>query len=244
MRNALALAAIVAVTAVSACGQAHGEDRGPTVSRIYSVGGFDSIELAGRYDVDVRTGANPSVAASGPEQAMERLVVEVRGGKLVIEPRRERRWFNFGNRSSGKGNVRVMVTVPTLTAASLAGSGNIRVDKVRGDRFEGDISGSGDLRLGTVDVAQLKLSIAGSGGLDAGSGRARSAQYDIAGAGDVRAAGIASEQLKVGIAGSGNVQARASGTADIDIVGSGNVEVTGGAKCAVSKAGSGNVRCS
>ncbi len=243
MRKGIAAVAVVTMGTMSACSQAHGEDGGPTVSRNYQVGGFDQIELAGRYEVDVRTGANPSVSASGPERAMERLTVEVRGGKLVIKPRDERRWFGFRNRGS-KDQVRVVVTVPALTAAALAGSGNIRVDKVRGDRFEGEIAGSGDLRLGSVEVAQLKLSIAGSGQLDAGSGRARSAEYDIAGAGDVKARQLAAEQLKVSIAGSGNVEANATRAADVDIVGSGNVDVTGGAKCTVSKAGSGNVRCS
>jgi hypothetical protein len=243
MRNIIAAAAIVATGATAACSQARGEDGGPTVSRNYQVGTFDRIELAGRYDVDVRTGGELSVAASGPEQAMERLVVEVRGGKLVIEPRNERRWFGFGGRNK-LGKVNIAVTVPALTAASLAGSGNIRVDKVGGDSFEGDISGSGDLRLGAVDVSKLKLSISGSGGLDAGAGRARSAEYDIAGAGEVRAARLATEEIKVSIAGSGNVQAHATRRAEVDIVGSGNVEVTGGAKCAVTKAGVGNVRCS
>ena len=243
MRNVIAAAAFVAAGATSACSQARGEDGGPTVSRNYQVGTFDQIELAGRYDVDVRTGTAASVAASGPEQAMERLVVEVRGGKLVIEPRNERRWFGFGGRNK-LGKVKVIVTVPELTAASLAGSGNIRVDKVQGNRFEGEISGSGDLQLGTVAVGELKLSIAGSGGLDAGTGRARSAEYGIAGAGDVRAARLSTEDLKVSIAGSGNVQAHATRAAEVDIVGSGNVDISGGAKCAVSKAGSGNVRCS
>jgi hypothetical protein len=243
MRNVITAAAIVAAGAVSACGQARGEDGGPTVSRNYQVGNFDQVELAGRYDVDVRTGANVSVAASGPEQALERLVVEVRGGKLVIEPKHERRWFGFGG-GNKLAKVKVVVTVPALTAASLAGSGDIRIDKVRGDRFAGEIAGSGDLHLGAVEVGRLKLSIAGSGGLDAGSGRARSAEYEIAGAGDVRAAQIATEELKISIAGSGNVQAHAIRAADVDIMGSGNVEVRGGAKCTVSKAGSGNVRCS
>ena len=243
MRKAIAAGAIVIAGATSACSQARGEDGGPTVSRNYNVGSFDQIELAGRYDVDVRTGANASVAASGPERAMERLIVEVRGGKLVIKPKNERRWFGFGSRS-GKDTVRVVVTVPTLSGAALAGSGDIRIDKVRGERFEGAISGSGDLKLGTVEVGLLKLGIAGSGGLDAGSGRARSAEYEIAGAGDVRAARVATEELKVSIAGSGNVEAHATRAADVDIVGSGNVDITGGAKCAVSKAGSGNVRCS
>ena len=244
MRKAIAAAALAA-GATSACGHARGdgEDAGPTVSRAYNVGNFSEIELAGRYDVDVRTGPKVSVSATGPEKLMERLVVEVRGDKLTIHPENKRRWWNSEG-WKGRDKVQVTITVPSLTAATLAGSGGIRIDKVQGDRFRGQVAGSGDLHLGSVDVGELKLGIAGSGGVDAGAGRARSAQYDIAGSGGVAAGGIAVEQLKVSIAGSGDIKAQASKAADIDIMGSGDVEVTGGAKCSISKAGSGNVRCS
>jgi hypothetical protein len=243
MRKVIAAAAVAAASATSACSHARGEDAGPTVSRNYNVGSFSQIELAGRYDVDVRTGPKISVSASGPKKLMERLLVEVRGDRLVIHPRNERRWWNSDG-WHGHDKVQVTVTVPSLSAATLAGSGGIRIDKVQGDRFQGEIAGSGDLHLGSVEVGLLKLGIAGSGGVNAGTGRARSAEYEIAGSGGLNAAGVSVEQLKVSIAGSGDIKAKASGAADVDIMGSGDVEVTGGAKCSISKAGSGNVRCS
>jgi hypothetical protein len=243
MRILIAATAIVAAGATSACSQARGEDAGPTVSRNYQVGSFDQIELAGHYDVEVRTGANPSVSATGPEKLMERLEVDVRGSQLRIRPKNERRWFNFG-RGMHSGKVQVTVTVPTLKSASLAGAGGIRIDKVQGEEFEGEIAGSGDLRIGAVQVQTFRLGIAGSGDLHAGTGRAQRAEYEIAGSGGVEASGIASERIKVSVAGSGDVKAHATQSADIDIVGSGDVEVTGGAKCSIDKAGSGEVRCS
>lgn len=244
MHKAIAVTAILAAaTSTAACSQSRAEDGGPVVSRTYPVGNFSEIELAGRYDADVRTGANASVTARGPQELMDRLVVEVRGDKLLIHPKDEHRWFG-GHGWKSKEKVQVTVTVPALRAATLAGSGGLNIDKVQGDRFDGQIAGSGDLRIGSVEVSSLELGIAGSGGVDAGSGRAREAHYDIAGSGDVRAQSIASETLKVSIAGSGGVKAHATRAADVDIMGSGDVEVTGGAKCSVSKAGSGNVRCS
>jgi hypothetical protein len=243
MRNFTAAVAITAAAATAACSQARGEDAGPTVSRNYNVGNFEQIELAGHYDVEVRTGSNPSVSASGPEKLIERLEVEVRGNELRIRPKKNRSWFNFG-RNGHSGKVQLTVTVPSLKAAMLAGSGGIRIDKVQGDEFEGEIAGSGDLRLGTVEVQTLRLGIAGSGDVHAGTGRARMAEYDIAGSGGVEAGGVASERVKVSVAGSGDVKANATQEAEVDIVGSGNVEVTGGARCSVDKAGSGKVRCS
>ena len=242
MRKVIATAVIAAAASTSACSHAQSEDAGPTVSRNYNVGNFSQLELAGHYDVDVKTGSKASVSARGPEKLMDRLVVEVRGDKLLIHPEKDRGWFG-GMRWKSHDTVQVIVTVPTLSAATLAGSGGIKIDKIQGDKFDGQIAGSGDMNVGAIDVGMLKLGIAGSGGLSAGSGKAKTAEYEIAGSGGVNAGSVAVEQLKVSIAGSGDIKANATGTADVDIMGSGDVEVTGGAKCSVSKAGSGNVRC-
>lgn len=242
MRKAIAAALVAACASTSACGHERAENGGPTVSRNYAVGGFHQIEVAGPYDVEVRTGANPTVSAQGSQKLLERTVVEVKGDRLIIRPERQKSWFRVGWSTHGKA--RFTVTVPELSGATIAGSGGIRVDKVRGQRFEGVVAGSGGLGLGTVDVGTLKLAIAGSGDAKAGAGKAQNAEYEIAGSGGVEAGEIATDAVKVSIAGSGSVRARAARTADVDIVGSGDVVVTGGAKCNVSKAGSGDVRCS
>ena len=237
------LAALVAVSAALGGCQVHAnEGGGSTVSRNYQVGNFQKIEVAGPYEVEVRTGSKVSVSARGGEKLLERTVVEVDGDKLLIHPERSHSFFSWGWGSRGKASF--TVTVPQLSGASIAGSGDIHVDKVAGQAFEGNVAGSGGINVATMDVQQLKLSIAGSGGVKAGAGKAQSANYDIAGSGDIDAGAIQAQQLKVSIAGSGGVKAHSSGTADVDIMGSGDVEVAGGAKCNVNKAGSGSVRCS
>lgn len=242
MRKVAAAAIIAASAATSACGHSRDENPGPPVSQSYQVGNFDQLEVAGPFDVKIHTGAAPSVQAKGNQKLIERLVVEVKGNKLLIHPKERHGWFGSWSSVSGKGEI--AVTVPTLRAATLAGSGGIDIDKVQGDSFDGQIAGSGDLRVGSVDVGSLKIGIAGSGGAHAGSGKAKSAEYEIAGSGGVDGAAVTVEGLKISIAGSGSVKARATGKADVNIMGSGDVEVTGGAKCAVSKAGAGDVRCS
>jgi hypothetical protein len=242
MRKSIAAAVIAASAATSACGRTHSEDGGPTVSHNYQVGSFDQIEVAGPYNVQVRTGANPSVSASGPQKMIEHMVVEVRGGKLEIHPERQKGWFHTG--WNFHGSVNLTVTVPQLRGASIAGSGDIKVDQIKGDRFEGTVAGSGGIDVAALDVQTLKLAIAGSGGVKAGSGKAQDASFDIAGSGDIDAKGVQVQTANASIAGSGNIATNATGTADVSIMGSGDVQVTGGAKCKISKAGSGNVSCS
>lgn len=242
MRKAMLLGVGAVAMATAGCGKSHAEDGGPTVQRNFQVGAFDKIEVAGPYDVTVRTGSGPSVSASGPEKAVEQLVVEVRGDKLVIHTKdRNRGIFSWG--SHNFGTTSLQVTVPALSAAAIAGSGGLSIDKIKGDTFKGAVGGSGDLTLGSLEVQSLKLAIGGSGDIRA-SGQAGSADYTIAGSGDIDASGLSSQTADASIAGSGSIRAKATGTANAKIMGSGDITLTGGAKCSVSKMGSGDINCS
>lgn len=233
------IAIAAAAAAAAGCSEARSQEGGPAVQRNYPVGSFERIELAGAYDVTVRTGAAPSVQARGSQEAIERLVVEVEGNRLKIYPqRRSGLSFNWGS----MGKVTLTVTVPRLSAVELAGAGAVRIDRVVGDSFEGAVAGSGDLRIADVQVGRLQMGISGSGRAQA-RGRAREAQYKIAGSGEIDARKLDSQTAAVRIAGSGEVAAHATRSADVDIAGSGNVEILGGARCKISKAGSGDVRC-
>jgi DUF4097 and DUF4098 domain-containing protein YvlB len=240
MRKSIA-AAIAGSALAAGCGQMHDEGTGPAVSRNYQVGNFQEIEVAGPYDVTVRTGANPSVAAEGGQKLLDRTVVVVQGDKLVIHPEEKHSWFNFG---SHNGKASFTVTVPQLSGAAIAGSGDIHIDQIKGASFNGQIAGSGGLRVEDIEVGKLKLQIGGAGTAKAIAGKAQVADYAIGGSGDIQAGSVEAQQAKIAIAGSGSVKARATATADVSIMGSGDVDVSGGAKCSVSKTGSGDVHCS
>jgi hypothetical protein len=242
MRKTIAAAMLaVAPVALTGC-HARNEGGGPTVSRNYQVGNFQQIEVAGPYDVTVRTGSNASVSARGGERLLDRTTVEVEGDKLVIRPEHDGGLFHVG--FGTRGNASFTVTVPQLTAATISGSGDIHVDRVAGQQFAGEVTGSGGLDIGTVDVQQVGLTVTGSGDLKAGTGKTQTGDYEISGSGGLDASSIQAQQIKASIQGSGNIKAHSSGTADISIMGSGDVDVSGGAKCNVNKTGSGSANCS
>ena len=242
MRKTIVIGIVAAAAASAGCARAHGESGGPMVERNFPVGGFERIEVAGGYDVQVHTGAAPSVHAKGPEKDLERLVIEIKGDRLLIHQRENHGMFHMGWRSHGK--ISISVTVPQLSSADVAGSGVIRIDNVRGDRFAGNIAGSGGLSLDNVEVKALDVSVAGSGSVQGTKGVAQNVSLNIAGSGDIDTKGIVSQSASVSVAGSGNVTAHATNTASVSVMGSGDVELTGGAKCEISKLGSGDVRCS
>lgn len=230
-----------ASAAVAACGIQRSENAGPETTRVFPVGNFSNIEVAGPYDVRVRTGTKPGVSVKGPQNILDRMVVEVDGSALQIHSKND---GLFGNKHWGSHSaVVVEVGAPSLDGAAIAGSGDMTVDRVKGTAFKGAIAGSGSLSIASLEVRTLQLDIAGSGDITA-TGKAAEAKYAIAGSGSVKAPNLDAQVLKVSVAGSGDVVARSGGTADIDILGSGDVTVSGGAKCKVNEMGSGNANCS
>ena len=241
MRTILGLASMLVLAAcnLGANAEEGQSEGGGTTQRNYDVGNFGGITLAGAQNVIVTVGGPVSVRAEGDAEMLDRMEVKVENGMLWLGAKKGVNW-DLGSRTQGR--VTVYVTTPRLSSAALAGSGNLRVDKAEGDRFEGSIAGSGNLRVDDLRVEQADFSIAGSGNIHAAGSAART-KVSIAGSGDVNVRRIQARQADITIMGSGNVRANATETASVSMMGSGDVEVTGGARCTVEKGGSGKVRC-
>lgn len=238
-----ALVALIVALPLAACGMASGmsgdvvQPSGNGGTRNFDVAGFTGVALKGADDVEVRHGASFAVTATGDSALLDKLEIRKDGETLNIG-RKDGDW-----RWGGDKGAKIVVTLPALRAASVAGSGDMTVDRAQGD-FNGAIAGSGDLNIAQLAGGKAGLSIAGSGNLTVGAGQASDLSARIAGSGNIDAAGVRAERGNISIAGSGNVRAQLTGAAKVSIVGSGNAEVTGGAQCDVSKMGSGTARCS
>jgi hypothetical protein len=236
---------ILACLPLAACGMSvNGNDHAsanaipPTGSggeRSWQVADFTGVALRGSDDVEVRYGTAFSVRAEGDSDVLDKIEIEKVGSVLRIG-RKNRNW----NWNSDDG-VRVFVTLPRLTNASVSGSGDLTADRAEGD-FAGSVAGSGDLSVAALNGGTAKLSVAGSGDLTV-IGTATSLDLSVAGSGDIDASALKATGATVSIAGSGNIRAQVSGDARVSIAGSGDVELAGGAKCTISKVGSGEVRC-
>lgn len=236
MRNAVLLLSTAAL--LGACA-AEAQDGGEPVSRNFEVAAFSAVTLAGPHDVVVQVGPAASVRAEGPASEIERLQIEVKGGDLLVGVRKDSWSMGF---KRGRKPVTIYVTTPSLASADIAGSGDMRIDRVEGDRFTAEIAGSGDIAIAALRVGEGSFSIAGSGAIKA-AGSAGRTNVEVAGSGNVDLAGVDAKAASISIVGSGDVRARASDTAKVEIIGSGDVTLSGSAKCSVSKMGSGDVRC-
>lgn len=244
MRKFLSLVPLAVATAACASGNANEAEVQPSGvqgNRSFAASGFDKVALRGPDKVIVRVGPAASVSAAGDTAVLDQLEIEVVDGTLRVD-RKDREGGNgFGWRSR-EGSATVTVTLPVLTAASVAGSGDMEVDRAEATSFDASIAGSGNLSIGSLTAEAADISIAGSGDASV-AGQARRIDIAIAGSGNVDASGLKSERADISIAGSGNARAGVDGEAEISIMGSGDVEITGNATCDVSKLGSGDVRC-
>lgn len=236
--RALLFASALALTAACTAGAQGNADAGARTSRAFQVAGFDRINLTGSPDVTVAVGGQPSVRAEGEAADLERLEIAVVDNELRISMRPGSSW-SWG----GHHGIIVHVTVPSLQAGAIRGSGDINIDQVQAPTFAASVDGSGDLDVRQLRVAgDASFNLRGSGGIRAGGGAART-NASLTGSGDLSLAGFETRDATVSLNGSGDVALRATGTAAVQLTGSGGVTVAGGARCTVSKAGSGDVDC-
>jgi hypothetical protein len=209
-------------------------------TRAVQTGDFSRLRVDGPFDVRVRTGVAPSARITGPQAAIDRVIVEQNGDTLVVRPVRSAGWTNW---SWGGGQPLVVeVSTHALAAAATLGSGTVAIEAVRGDTLDLSLGGSGNLSVGRADVAALKLAASGSGDLTV-AGRAGRADALLVGSGNIRAAALAADTAVVKLVGSGDVALGARRSADVTLSGAGSVAIAGPAACTVHKSGSGDVRC-
>lgn len=208
---------------------------GGQANRDFQVGAFDRINLTGASNVVVTVGGQPSVRAEGDAALVERLEIAVVGGELRIG-------MQEGSWTGNRGNVTVRVTVPSLQAASVAGAGDLNIDRIQGDSFTAAIGGAGDLEIAQLRVGNASFTVTGAGNIRAVGG-ARQASATLRGAGNLDLDGFEATDATVALTGTGSVELRATGTAQVQLSGVGNVEIEGPARCTVTRSGLGNVRC-
>lgn len=221
------------------------EGSGTAATETRNLPEFQAVALSGGIDVVVRQGATPSVQVQADDNLLPLLETVVEsgssGGTLKVRWKRtESGWFGNASDVQPRTDVRVSIVMPRLTALSIAGAGDIRLETFTTPALQVSISGSGDTRLEGLSTDELGVRIAGSGEVT-GRGTAAKTSVRISGSGDVKLTGMQSDEVSVSIAGSGDAEVNAQKTLTVSIAGSGDVVYTGNAMVKTSVAGSGSV---
>lgn len=166
---------------------------GDIVTQTREIGQFDRIRANGSFDVFVTIGNEQKITVSFDDNLIDLIETDVKGRTLRLD--------SEGSYSSRK-SCRVDITVPSLEAILVSGSGDFVVEGLDGGEFEYEVGGSSDATLsGTVD--EIHIEISGSGDVDARNLKAKRAYVEIAGSGDVDV--WADELFEGNIYGSGDI---------------------------------------
>lgn len=203
--------------------------------REFPAGTFTAVDLAAPYALVVTIGSPTSVRAQGDPAALDVLDIRVDGDTLIATVKPDAQW-------PPNAHVTVSVTTPTLAAARLAGSGQIRIGSLQTDLLSLEQSGSGLIEAPEIAVARLQISSSGAGKI-AAAGTADDADIRLVGSGEAALGTLSVKRALISMAGAGSLTVNATETVRGSTTGAGGVVVTGGADCSISNIGIGDVTC-
>jgi hypothetical protein len=224
---AVAAAALFAVSSATAA------------EKRFGLTSFEAIEVSADYAIEVTTRAPVGAVATGPSDALDRLSLETRDGRLVIG---ERKFAGDENRRAPRGAVTIRINAANLRSATMGGAGSLKIDRLKGTRVVVGLRGPGTLTVDRVETDRLSVTMIGNGTMTLG-GTAKQAQMTVSGAGMFDAGALNVGELTFDSEGAGEHRLNAVKSAAITARGVGKTVVLGKPTCTVRNIGSGSVQC-
>lgn len=197
---------------------------------------FNSISLSIPAKVYIQQGSSFRVAIDADENDLDKIETEVRNGKLDIK---NKNWS-----SNIKGSVVINITMPELTALSVAGSGSFTTSSVfKCNDLNLSVTGSGNIKMEELSAEKLDALITGSGNISLnGNKTAGELKLNITGSGSYSAPDLKTDKVMITITGSGSAKINAVKELDTNITGSGDVHYKGDPIVNAHSTGSGKTR--
>ena len=214
--------------------EAMGAERG------YSVTDFDKIDVFGPVRVIVEAGRGATARASGTQDGIDRLSVQVRSRRLYIRPVKTR--WTGSPRAGETGIVTVRITTHSLRDVVVTGTAQTEVDVLRGATVSLISSGSATITVKRVEADRAAFSLDGSGAIRAG-GKAQIATISNKGTGLIDTSVMVASDLTLASSSAGETRAFANRSAKITAWGQGSVTVEGPASCTVTNPAGTIVSC-
>jgi hypothetical protein len=211
-----------------------------SVRERHDVAAFDAVELRYFGQVHLQHGDACGLEIEGDPDVVPKVRSEVRDGTLLLEVGEN--WLDrltSGLLLVANRPLKYTVTLPSLSAVAVSGSGDVRGEGWSGERLKLRVSGQSEMDLTRLTYGALDLVVSGRGKIRL-SGTADETRCTISGSADIEAGGLAAHTAQIKVAGQGNVELRVSDRLDVRIAGLGNVKYHGDptVKQVISGAGS------
>ena len=158
---------------------------------------FSAVDLAGANRVTVRLGTPQRVVVHADSNLLDNVLTRVRSGVLVVSAR-----GHFTTHSP----MAVVVTIPSLRAATLSGAGELTVTGAEASTFAARLSGTGTLTA---------------------SGQADRVTSTLTGAGTLNLASLRARNMTVVLRGTGTAIVHATGWLNATLAGTGSILYSG-----------------
>ncbi|WP_411816045.1 head GIN domain-containing protein [Hyphococcus sp. DH-69] len=169
------------------------------VTKSYDLAGFDMIDIAGVYELEVEVGSPFSITLTGPKREMSLAKVSVRDGVLYLDREKEDQGIH-------RDGIDAVITLPNLKALEVSGVVAGEISGVDVDQFNLDLSGVGDLKV---------------------SGQCSALEAKVSGVGDLNAEDLQCGEVTVKVSGVGSASVYARQSVDARVTGMGDIEVFG-----------------
>jgi hypothetical protein len=206
-------------------------------TRNFGITSFDKVRVEGPFDVALKTGVAPYATASGSSAALDRVAIEVRGDTLVVR-NDVNAWGGDPNRNLGP--VEISLGTHDLSAAWVAGSGSLTIDRAKGLTFVLSIAGSAIADVGQADVDQLNVTLVGTASATLG-GRAGKMVALVRGISSLDATNLAVKDAALTADGTTKIKANVSNSVTVGATGPATIELDGRPACTLRVNGSATV---
>jgi hypothetical protein len=231
MTKSVAILTLAGVLSLGCESGAHGN--GERAEEVREVAKFVKVRSNAELDVQIVQADEQVLSLSLDSNLLDLVRTRVDGETLHIETTE-----SIGDTVRGP---HLRLTVPTLAAAKLAGSGDLFVELDQPEQpFDLYLSGSGDARF-SGRAAAMGAFLSGSGDIRL-LGETSDVELAVSGSGDIHARDLNAESASIALYGSGDISASVSQSALVSLSGSGDVDIYGGAEVAIDdRSGSGDI---
>jgi len=235
----IVVAGLLALLAGPADAQIWGSEKitgsGVTKTETRNVSGFHNVVLGVHARLKLRQGDSEGLSITGDNNIVPLVETVVEDGTLQI------RWANKRNYSTNYKGLEIVVSARNIDGLTVAGSGQIRAERLKAANLRTAIDGSGGITFDALDTDSVIATIHASGRLSA-AGRADSLDVTVAGSGEVSAAKLESRRARVSLLGSGQATVWAKEDLNATVAGSGKIHYYGNPHLNQTVAGSGSIR--
>lgn len=196
-RTLISLTALVSLL-LSACGLNIVNGSGNVITEASAVSGYTKIIFAVPGELTINQDGSEALSIEAEDNLLPYLRARVENSILYIsvEPR--------ATILQPTKPIRFNLSVKTLEALTLAGSGDIYAEKLESQRFALNLTGSGDITLGELAAqSSLVANLTGSGSLKMDSLSAASLTLTLSGSGNVDIADLQTANLTTALNGAG-----------------------------------------